>query len=193
MSTRALAPLCAALATVGVLVGALLLSAPARPAEPDDPGSPVLVSGRSFVDRAGRPFAWLADDASDLLGALNRSEVARYLDARAAQGFTVVRASLDVPLTQYGDAPFAHGRPVTTPGADPADDAQYDFWDHLDHVVAEAAARGLAVAVQPGPDGYGPARGAVRVGPAGSTAVPAGACADPAPAPGRARRAGRTD
>ena len=60
MSTRsALAPLCATLTTVGVLAGALLLSAPSPPSppspptRPDDRGAPVLVSGRSFVDRAG--------------------------------------------------------------------------------------------------------------------------------------------
>jgi hypothetical protein len=172
-------PLLAALAAVGVLVGALLLTAPTGP---DDPGAPVLVSGRSFVDRSGEPFVWLADDAADLLGALNRSEVVRYLDARARQGFTVVRTSLDVPLTQYGDAPFDGGRPLTTPGADPADDAQYDFWDHLDFVVVQAAARGLAVALEPGEGGYGPAREVVRADPSQFTALPAGACAGPPPA-----------
>ncbi len=180
MPTRpAVPPLLAALAAVGVLVGALLLTAPTGS---DDPGAPVLVSGRSFVDRSGEPFVWLADDAADLLGALNRSEAVRYLDTRARQGFTVVRTSLDVPLTQYGDAPFDGGRPLTTPGADPADDAQYDFWDHLDFVVVQAAARGLAVALEPGEGGYGPARGVVRADPSQFTALPAGACGGPPPA-----------
>jgi hypothetical protein len=139
----------------------------------------VLVSGRSFVDRSGEPFVWLADDATDLLGALNRSEVARYLDARARQGFTVVRTSLEVPLTQYGDAPFDGGRALTTPGGDPADDAQYDFWDHLEFVVTQAAARGLVVALEPGQDGYGPARGVVRADSSAFTVLPSGACGGP--------------
>jgi outer membrane biosynthesis protein TonB len=148
-------PLLAALAVAGVLAATPLLVAPV------DHGSPVQVAGRSFV-RDGAPFAWLADDASALLSALNRSEVVRYLDARAGQGFTVVAASLDVPATQYGDAPFEDGEPVVTEGDDPADDAEYDFWDHLGWVVERAAERGLVVALAPGDDGFGPAEGVVR-------------------------------
>jgi hypothetical protein len=39
--------------------------------------------------------------------------------------------------------------PVTTPGADPAVAAEYDYWDHVDFVVAEAEKRGLYVAMHP--------------------------------------------
>ncbi len=40
-------------------------------------------------------------------------------------------------------------RPRVTPGSDPADAKQYDYWDHVDWVLGEAAARGLYLALLP--------------------------------------------
>ncbi|MBW0116229.1 apiosidase-like domain-containing protein, partial [Pseudonocardia abyssalis] len=150
-------PLVAVLSVVAVLAAALLLLDLRR--SPEDclfgttgcAGSGTLaVAGRSLT-REGEPFFWLADSATELLEDLNRSEVTRYLDARAAQGFTVVRASLEVGADQYGDAPLADGEPLVTDGADPRDDAAYDFWDHVEFVVSEASARGMVLALSGGP------------------------------------------
>lgn len=189
--THAHLPFVAAASVVAVLGTALLWTDARRLADTLDdcltgaPGcgraDPVIqVAGRSLV-RDGRPFVWLADDAPALLSALNRTEVGTYLDARADQGFTVVLSSLDVPYGQYGDEPFdEHGEPVVTPGHDPADDGAYDFWDHVDWVVSEAAARGLVVALEPAGDGgFGEARDVVRMGDAGFAALPADPCAEP--------------
>ena len=182
-------PLLAALAVVAVLGAALLWTDVRRLADTLDDclagdlgcgrGDRVLeVAGQAFT-RGGEPFVWLADDAQALLSELNRNEVTRYLDTRADQGFTVVVASLDVARDQYGDEPFdADGEPVVTPGEDPKDDEDYDFWDHLDFVVEQAQARGLVVALEPGPDGgYGAARDVVRVADGEFTTLPEPDCA----------------
>ncbi|MBA3907407.1 MAG: glycoside hydrolase family 140 protein, partial [Pseudonocardiales bacterium] len=115
---------------------------------------PLTVDGRFFALPDGRPFFWLGDTAWDLFTDLDRDEALHYLDTRARQGFTVVQAALirpQVRTNRYGDAPYSGhlGRLLTTPGADPADAAQYDYWDHVDFVVAAAAQRGLRVALAP--------------------------------------------
>ncbi|MDN5930295.1 MAG: DUF4038 domain-containing protein, partial [Pseudonocardia sp.] len=155
--TRPFLPLVAVLAVAAVLGAGLLWFDVRRPPTDDClfgstacAGSGTLaVAGRSLT-REGEPFFWLADSATDLFADLNRSEVTRYLDTRADQGFTVVQASLDVAADQYGDAPFADGEPVVTAGADPQDDEAYDFWDHVEFVVAAAAERGLVLALTAG-------------------------------------------
>jgi hypothetical protein len=38
---------------------------------------------------------------------------------------------------------------VTTPGNDPADEEQYDFWDHVDHAFDLAEERGMYIAMVP--------------------------------------------
>ncbi|MFC4947233.1 DUF4038 domain-containing protein [Pseudonocardia sp. GCM10023141] len=114
------------------------------------------VDGRAFT-RNGAPFFWLADTAWSLFVNLNRSETEQYLDARAAQGFTVVQAAAVFPLAggpgpnQYGDAPFSSGlaEPSVTPGNLSDDEEQYDYWDHVDFVLDQAAQRGMVVAIAP--------------------------------------------
>lgn len=56
----------------------------------------------------------------------------------------------------YGDVPFAtrDGRvdptqPITTPGGDAVDAAQYDYWDHVDHVLATVRRIGLYAILLP--------------------------------------------
>ncbi len=118
-------------------------------------GVRISADGRSFTGGDGAPFFWLGDAARDLVVDLNRSETRAYLDARAGQGFTVLEAAAlvadggDPEPDQYGDAPLRSGRPAVTGGVDAADDDRYDYWDHLDFVVDEAAARGMVVALQP--------------------------------------------
>ncbi|NMI00255.1 DUF4038 domain-containing protein [Pseudonocardia sp. K10HN5] len=118
---------------------------------------PLTVDGRFFALPDGTPFFWLADTAWSLFVNLDRAEALAYLDARAAQGFTVIQAALIFPQAggpgpnRYGDAPFSGhlGRLPVSPGADASDDAQYDYWDHVDFVLAAAAERGLRMALLP--------------------------------------------
>lgn len=80
----------------------------------------VAPDGRSFT-AGGAPFLWLADTAWGLLASSDPVEVERYLDVRAAQGFTVVQTA----VPENGD------------------------WTRVDTAVDEAAQRGLRVAITP--------------------------------------------
>lgn len=132
------------------------LQAVAVPARP--PRLAVSPDGRSLVQADGSPFVYVADTAWELAHRLSRAEVVRYLGARRAQGFTAVQlvalAELDgvsVP-NAHGDLPLRDrdpARPATTPGAEPGDAAEYDYWDHLDYVFEQAAARGITVTLLP--------------------------------------------
>jgi hypothetical protein len=113
-------------------------------------------NGRYFVHEDGAPFFWLGDTAWSLFVNLDRAEVERYLDARAAQGFTVIQAVAVFPQAggpgpnPYGHDPLESGMtPAVTEGASPDDKAQYDYWDHVDFVIAEAAERGLRIGLLP--------------------------------------------
>lgn len=117
----------------------------------------VSENSRYFVDAAGDPFFWMADTAWSMPINLTREEVAEYLDKRVAQGFNVVQivavfnqAGGPGP-NRYGDWPYGDDLSAlaVTDGSDPANEAQYDYWDHLDFIVAEANLRGVRVALLP--------------------------------------------
>lgn len=119
---------------------------------------PLRVSdNRRFLANAdGSPFFWLGDTAWSMLNLLDRAETVKYLDTRAKQGFNVVQATAGVaagPNTgnRQGDFPYRGSldQLAVTPGADPADNQQYDYWDHIDWVVEHAHARGIRIALLP--------------------------------------------
>lgn len=130
----------------------------AVPVPARSPRLAVSPDGRSLVRADGSAFLYLADTAWELVHRLDRAEVVRYLDTRRAQGFTAVQtvalAELDgvsVP-NAHGDLPLQGrdpARPATTPGARPGNADEYDYWDHLDYVFEQAAARGLTVTLLP--------------------------------------------
>ncbi|MDO8835705.1 MAG: glycoside hydrolase family 140 protein [Vicinamibacterales bacterium] len=118
---------------------------------------PLRVSpdGYHFQQADGQPFFWLGDTAWLLTQKLNREEVATYFANRRAKGFNVVQFCVVQFLHDksiYG-SPALVGEDLTrlhvTPGADPGDPAQYDYWDHVDYVVDTAAANGIYVAIAP--------------------------------------------
>ena len=87
----------------------------------------------------GQPFFWLADTAWELFHRASREEAIRYLDTRAAQGFTVIQAvalaefgGLDVP-NAYGHLPLADQNPTRPAVKDGPDN---DYWDHVDELAA---------------------------------------------------------
>lgn len=132
---------------------ATLLSPPAAASEPPAPLT-VSDNGR-YLEAGGEPFFWMGDTAWLLLSRLNREETEHYLSTRKVQGFNVVQLMIlhtaqmesrnGSPALVDGDP----GRPLTTPGADPADPREYDYWDHLDWVVERAAAHGIYLAMVP--------------------------------------------
>lgn len=120
-------------------------------------GGPLRVSpdGGSFQQADGAPFFWLGDTAWLMTQKLTREEVMTYLENRRAKGFNVVQLCVVQFLHDksiYG-SPALIGEDITklnvTPGADPTDPAQYDYWDHVDYVVETAAAHGIYVAIAP--------------------------------------------
>lgn len=117
-------------------------------------------NGRYLVKADGSPFFWLGDTGWALFQKLDREEVKLYLETRARQGFTVIHAAIFninpfvlPPLTnKYGDLPFIHNNPLepaVTPGNDPRHPVQYDYWDHVEYVIDQAAENGLIINILP--------------------------------------------
>jgi hypothetical protein len=91
-----------------------------------------------------RPFFWLGDTAWNLMAQLDGDETRRYLDDRAAKGFTVVQTHLP---TWTMTTPSVHGHLAFLNGN--FDQPNEAYWRHVDTTVAEAARRGLYLAVLP--------------------------------------------
>jgi hypothetical protein len=135
-----------------LLLGGGLAQPALRAAAAELPRLAVSDNRRFLVTSDGEPFFWLGDTAWEIFHRLDREQAARYLEDRAARGFTVIQAvalaeldGLDEP-NPYGHRPLLDDdptRPDERPG--PAD----DYWDHVDHVIAKAAAHGLYVALLP--------------------------------------------
>jgi hypothetical protein len=135
------------------VVAFIWLGAPAwPPAQAAPPRLKVSANGHFLVYEDGRPFFYLGDTAWELFHRLDREEAIRYLDNRAAKGFTVIQA---VALAEFdGDTvPNAYGylplqdrdpaRPAVAAGPD------NDYWDEVDFVVDQAEKRGLVIGFLP--------------------------------------------
>jgi uncharacterized protein DUF4038/transglycosylase-like protein/collagenase-like protein with putative collagen-binding domain len=150
-----LAVLVVALLAAGIAAVPLGLVPGAGAVVPERRAGELAVDGRTFT-RGGEPFFWLGDTAWSLFVTLTKAETEEYFDARAAQGFTVVQAAAVFPQAggpgpnQYGDSPYGSGLDdlAVTPGAG-GDEERYDYWDHVDFVVEQAAERGLVLALLP--------------------------------------------
>ncbi len=121
-------------------------------AEPAPRGIRVSENRRFLVTGDQRPFFWLGDTAWELFHRLRREDAVRYLDDRAARGFTVIQA---VALAEFDGltAPNAYGH-LPLKNLDPTqpdvkDGAENDYWDHVDFIVAEANQRGLVIGFLP--------------------------------------------
>lgn len=101
---------------------------------------------RYLVDDHGRPFFWLGDTAWELFHRLNREQADRYLQDRAAKGFTVVQAVVLAELegltepNAYGDLPLENKDPSRPNEA---------YFAHVDWVISRANALGLVVGLLP--------------------------------------------
>lgn len=130
---------------------------PAAQAQPAWDAGPLRVAdnGRHLQQADGQPFFWLGDTAWLLVQKLSREEMKTYFADRQAKGFNVVQTVVVQMLddqTVYGAPALVDGditRLRTTPGRNPADREQYDYWDHVDHAFELAAAHGIHLAVAP--------------------------------------------
>lgn len=106
----------------------------------------VAPSQRTLVDADGRDFFYLGDTAWELFHRLTFAEACRYLDRRAAQGFTVIQAvvlaeldGIHTPNAQ-GDTPFGDVERLIPNEA---------YFGHIDRVVRYANQRGLYMGLLP--------------------------------------------
>jgi len=115
-------------------------------------GLKVNKAGRYFETKDGKPFFWLGDTGWLLFKKLSREEAVAYLDNRAAKGFNVMQVmalhGLDI-ANFYGDSALVNKKIDSlkvTDGADFKDSLQYDYWDHVNYIIDEAAKRKIYIA-----------------------------------------------
>lgn len=112
-------------------------------------------NGRFFVENS-KPFFWLGDTAWLLFKKCSREEALKYLETRKAQGFNVVQVMV---LHDLKDAKNAYGdfaiektdvsKTVVTNGNNFNNSDEYDYWDHVEWVIDEAAKRKIYMALVP--------------------------------------------
>jgi len=107
---------------------------------------------RFLVHEDGTPFFWLGDTAWELFHRLNREQADRYLQNRAANGYTVIQAVAIAELDGHRDPnPYGHLPLVDQDPARPAvaDGPGNDYWDHVDYIVDKANSLGLYIGFLP--------------------------------------------
>ncbi|MEJ5963115.1 glycoside hydrolase family 140 protein [Pedobacter immunditicola] len=115
----------------------------------------VSENGRYLMTDDNKPFFWLADTGWLLFNKLNRDEADQYLEDRKQKGFNVIQVMVlhSVPsVNVYGDTSLVNAdvsMPDTTKGNSFKNEAEYDFWDHVDYIVDKAAEKGLYMALVP--------------------------------------------
>ncbi len=125
-------------------------------------------NGRFLVHGDGSAFFPIADTAWAIAWRLTREEVDRYMAHRKAQKFNTVALvafpsydGMKIYANAHGDYPFQVDNeawrpqlPVTTPGANPENPDEYDYWDHLEYIVDTAQSHGMYVTMLPAWGGY---------------------------------------
>jgi hypothetical protein len=120
-----------------------------------------------LVTEEGKPL-FLNVDSAWAIWRLDREGVAKYFSYRKEQKFNgIMMASfpenwssegLGALENAYRDRPFesTDGKwkwnplaPMTTPGANPSDVNEYDFWDHIDYILEQAENNGFYVLLLP--------------------------------------------
>jgi len=116
----------------------------------------VSANHRYFVTADGKPFFWLGDTGWMLFLKCTREEAVEYLDARNAQGFNVIQVmvlhELKEDVNVYGDSALLNldvSRPNTTTGNNYLNATKYDYWDHIEYIIDEAAKRNMYIALVP--------------------------------------------
>lgn len=111
-----------------------------------------------FLSEHEKPFFWLGDTDWELFHRLTREDIVELIAIRSRQGFNVLQA---VALAEfngirepnvYGDWPLNNEDPtqlLTTPGNDPSNAYEYDYWDHVDFAIGKAAEKNMYVGLLP--------------------------------------------
>lgn len=112
-------------------------------------------NGRYLQHENGKPFFYLADTGWLIFQRMNRDEVKQYFENRKAKGFNVVQCIFYQSYNDrnvHDDSAYVNKdltQPKHTPGNDPDNTEQYDFWDHVDYITEVAANNGIYLAVSP--------------------------------------------
>lgn len=116
-------------------------------------------SQKFLIDkRTNQPFFWLGDTGWELFHRMTREDAIYYLDKRKKQGFNVIQAVALAEMeglrqpNRYGDVPFKNFENLewnVTPGNNPNNAQEYDYWDNVDYIIHEAARRDLYVGLLP--------------------------------------------
>ncbi|HTF20944.1 MAG TPA: glycoside hydrolase family 140 protein [Chryseolinea sp.] len=118
----------------------------------------VSANHRYLSTKDGKPFFWLGDTDWEMAHRLTREDVAAFVATRKQQGFNVLQVVALAEFNgirqpnRYGDFPLNNEDPtqlLITPGSDPNDSYQYDYWDHLDYIVKLAADNDLYIGLLP--------------------------------------------
>ncbi len=119
----------------------------------------VSENGHYFKKEDDTPFFWLGDTGWEMLRRLSREEIDRYLEDRSKKGFNVIQTVIisefihsEKETNFYGDSALIKDdplKPSVTPGNNPADSKEYDYWDHIDYAVSTAEKKRLYVALVP--------------------------------------------
>lgn len=141
---------------IGIVACLWTCKAEIKKAAPEQmPVLQVSGNGRFFTDQNKKPFFWLGDTGWLLLTKLDREEAVRYLENRAQKGFNVIQVMVlhgVGAVNQYGDSALTGqdvARPLVTAGNSFENPDEYDYWDHLDFIVDQAAEKGLFMALVP--------------------------------------------
>lgn len=108
-----------------------------------------------FTDENGNPFFWLGDTGWLLFTKLSREETVQYLDNRAQKGYNLVQVMVLHGVGAknfYGDSALVNkdaAHPMLTEGNSFENEAEYDYWDHVDFVIGEAAKRNIYIGMVP--------------------------------------------
>lgn len=113
---------------------------------------------RFLADSTGKPFFYLGDTDWELFHRMNREDTEAFLETRRRQGFNVIQAVALAEFNgirqpnRYGDWPLNGEDPTqlaVTPGNDPKNAYEYDYWDHVDFVIETIIKKGMYVGFLP--------------------------------------------
>lgn len=111
----------------------------------------VSENGRYLQHENGDPFFWLGDTGWLLFQRLNREQAEQYILNRKEKGFNVIQCIFHQNFSHinaYGDTAYSGfdiTKPIITPGKDPDDEEQYDYWDHAEYIIDAAARHGIYI------------------------------------------------
>lgn len=115
----------------------------------------ITANKQYFQTEDGKPFFWLGDTGWLAFSKLDREGVKKYFEDRKAKGFNVVQVMVLHNLNAvnvYGDQALMNDNlthQITSPGNDPNNASEYDYWDHVDYTLDVAQQNGIYVAMVP--------------------------------------------